>query len=276
MVQINRSGSSQEKEPRTPIIAGNWKMNKTVGEALSLVDIILEDLDAFEGVEIVLVPPFIALYPVLELLEDTNIRLGAQNMYHQESGAYTGEVSPLMLREICDYVIIGHSERRAYFGETDEMVNLKVKAAFRHDLNPIVAVGESLAQHEAGHAKAHITSQLENGLKGISEADAVSLIIAYEPIWAIGTGRAANGAIAQEICAHIRQTLARLFSSDVAAQIRIQYGGSVTGDNIAEYIRQPDIDGALVGGASLKAEEFVKIVDRTIEADFQKQKTGLR
>lgn len=267
MVQINRGES---KVRRTPIIAGNWKMNKTVEEALALVDEMLDDLEVFEGVEIVLAPPFVALYSVMELLEDTEIKLAAQNMHDRDNGAYTGEISPLMLREICDYVIIGHSERRKYFHETDEEVNLKVKAALKHDLTPIVAVGESLEEREAGQTNTKIVSQLRLGLAGLNPADAAGIVVAYEPIWAIGTGLAATGEMANEVCSLIRQTLGELFGSEVAAQIRIQYGGSVTGDNISEFMRQPDIDGALVGGASLKAAEFVKIVAQTQEANLRK------
>ncbi len=258
MLQINRGESNIVK--RTPIIAANWKMNKTVEEGIALVDDMLEDLDSFEGIDIVLALPYISLYPIWELLEDTQIKLAAQNMYHLDSGAFTGEISPLMLREMCDFVIIGHSERRRYFGETDETVNQKVKAALKHDLTPIVAVGESLEQREAGQTSPVITSQLQIGLRDLSPADAASLVIAYEPLWAIGTGVPATGAIANEVARLIRETLAGLFGPEVAAQIRIQYGGSVTGDNISEFMAQSDIDGALVGGASLKAPEFVKIV----------------
>lgn len=271
MVQINR-GNNAPPPPaqRVPVIAGNWKMNKTVEEALSLVDEMMDDLSAFENVEIVLCPPFMALSPVMDLIEDTDLKLGAQNMYYKESGAYTGEISSLMLREVCDYVIIGHSERRSYFHETDQDVNLKVKAALKHDLVPIVAVGENLEQREAGQTEAIIGQQVEIALQEVNAYDAATVVIAYEPLWAIGTGRAASGQVANEVCHFIRQTVARLYDQTVGDQIRIQYGGSVTGDNIAEFMSQPDIDGALVGGASLKAADFVKIVSRTQETVARK------
>ncbi len=272
MVQINRGNNFQPPPPprRIPIIAGNWKMNKTVEESLALVDEMMDDLDAFEDVETVLCPPFMALSPVMDLIEDTNLKLGAQNMHYKESGAYTGEISPLMLREVCDYVILGHSERRIYFNENDEEINLKVKAALKNDLVPIIAVGENLEQREAGQTEEIISRQVEIALREVNSFDAASVVIAYEPLWAIGTGRAASGQVANEVCHFIRQTLARLYDQNVANQIRIQYGGSVTGDNIAEFMSQPDIDGALVGGASLKAADFVKIVSRTQETVAKK------
>lgn len=272
MVQINRGNNSQPPPPpqRIPVIAGNWKMNKTVEEALTLIDEMMDDLDAYEAVEVVLCPPFMALSPVMDLVEDTNLKLGAQNMYYKESGAYTGEISPLMLREICDYVILGHSERRMYFHETDEDINLKVKAALKHDLVPIIAVGENLEQREAGQTEALIARQVEIALSEVNSFDAATVIIAYEPLWAIGTGRAASGQAANQVCQFIRRTIARRYDQGVANQVRIQYGGSVTGDNIAEFMSQPDIDGALVGGASLKAADFVKIVARTQEAVAKK------
>ncbi|MEI6045949.1 MAG: triose-phosphate isomerase [Chloroflexota bacterium] len=266
---INR-GNGNSGFKRLPIIAGNWKMNKTVDESLLLVDEMIDDLDAIEGVEIVLCPPFVALYSVLDLLEDTGVGLGAQNMYHQNSGAYTGEISPLMLREICDYVILGHSERRTYFGETNELVNLKVKAALKHDIRPIMAVGENLAQRQAEETSAFVTAQVREGLAGIDIADIPTIVLAYEPIWAIGTGLAATGAMAQEVCALIRQTVAELYTQEVAEQVRIQYGGSVTAKNIEEFMSQPDIDGGLVGGASLNADDFIQIVVKTLEVSSKK------
>lgn len=268
MLKINRG---ELKPHRVPIVAGNWKMNKTVEEAMLLVDEMLEDLDAFENVEVVLIPPFTALYPVVELLEDTNIKLGAQNMCDQESGAFTGEVSPLMLREMCDYVVLGHSERRTLFHETDEEVNRKVKAALKHDLTPIIAVGENLTQREAGQTNEFIAQQVQIALREVSAADVAGLVIAYEPLWAIGTGRAATAPMANEVASLIRQTVAALYDAPTASQVRIQYGGSVTGDNIGEFISQPDIDGALVGGASLKAADFVKIIARTQQSAAKKQ-----
>ena len=268
MVQINRGQLPEVR--RTPIIAGNWKMNKTVDESLALVDEMVEDLDAFDDIDIVLVPPFLGLYPVLELIEDTALHLGAQNMFYKESGAYTGEVSPLMLRELCDYVLIGHSERRIYFHETDEDVNLKVRAALKHDLTPIVAVGEDLAQREAGETALVVTTQVQIALHDVSAQDAATIVLAYEPLWAIGSGQAATGVVAQAVAALIRQTLTDLYGAAVARQVRIQYGGSVTPANIAEFINQPDIDGALVGGASLKAADFVTIVSRSHEISLRK------
>jgi triosephosphate isomerase len=246
-------------------------MNKTVDEALQLVEDMLDDLDAMEGIEKVICPPFVALYPIaVELLEDTDIMLGAQNMYWEEQGAYTGEISPLMLREVCDYVIIGHSERRTLFGETDEDVNKKVKAAFKHDMTPIIAVGENLAQNEAGQAQEVVERQVRAAFAGISKNDAASVVVAYEPIWAIGTGKAANGQYANEISALIRRVLTDLYDEPTAQVIRIQYGGSVNPKNIAEFLSQPEIDGALVGGASLKADDFVQIVAITLEVSARK------
>ncbi len=268
MLQINRNNVNKPR--RTPIIAANWKMNKTVEEALALVDEMLDDLDAYEEVETVLIPPFIALYPVVELVEDTQIKLGAQNMYHEESGAFTGEVSALMLREMCDYVIVGHSERRTLFHETDAMINLKVKAALKHDLTPIIALGENLTQREEGSTQNVVGNQLRAALREVSEADAGSVVIAYEPLWAIGSGRPANGEIANGVAKYIRFVLAELYNERLAGLVRIQYGGSVTSANIGEFMSQPEIDGALVGGASLKAADFVRIVARTQEALHQK------
>ena len=273
MVQINRGNNVPPPPParRVPLIAGNWKMNKTVDEALALIDEMLDDLDAYEEVETVICPPFIALFPAMELVEDTDIKLGAQNMYYKDSGAFTGEVSPLMLKEVCDYVILGHSERRNYFHETDEDINLKVRAALKYDLTPIIAVGENLAQREAGKTEEIIGLQVEIALREVNSYDASGIVIAYEPLWAIGTGRAASGELANDVCKFIRQTVARLYDQSVADRIRIQYGGSVTPDNIADFMSQPDIDGALVGGASLKAGDFVKIVARTQETLAKKK-----
>ncbi len=267
MLRINRR---ENISGRKPIIAANWKMNKTVDEALVLVDEMIDDLDALDGVETVLCPPFVALYSMVDLVEDTNIGLGAQNMYFADSGAFTGEISPVMLRELCDYVILGHSERRTFFGESDQIVNQKVKAALKHDIRPIIAVGENLAQREAGETGQLISLQISGALEGVAAADVPGIVIAYEPLWAIGTGQAATGPIAQEVCNLIRRTLAELYSQEIARQVRIQYGGSVTAKNIAEFMQQPDIDGALVGGASLKADEFVQIVAKTLEVSSRK------
>jgi len=265
---------------RTPIIAGNWKMNKTVDEAVSLVREMRRGLNEVRSVDRVLCPPFVALAAVAELLKPTTIKLGAQNMHWEDKGAYTGEISPLMLKGLCQYVIIGHSERRGYFGETDEGVNRKVKAALRqpfdgaqgkaqdtafaHGLTPIVCVGESLEQHEAGQTEKWVSGQVRAALEGLSAEQVRSMVIAYEPIWAIGTGKAATGAGANAVIGlTIRGTIADLYDEATAQAIRIQYGGSVNPANIAEFMVQPEIDGALVGGASLKANDFVEIVRMT-------------
>jgi triosephosphate isomerase len=247
---------------RKPLIAGNWKMNTTLEEAKSLVRAILDELDGRDGVEIVLCPPFISLATVKELL-NASVELGAQNMYFEGNGAYTGEISPAMLTGLCDFVILGHSERRQYFFETDEVVNKKVKKAFESGLKPIICVGESLADNEAGKTEQLITNQVKAALAGISPTN--ELVIAYEPIWAIGTGRAATGKQANATIRLIRNIVAGLWTKETAEAVRILYGGSVTGSNIAEFIVEPDIDGALVGGASLKSSEFVSIVKQTAD-----------
>ena len=245
---------------RTPIVAGNWKMNKTVEEARLLVSDMGRKLREIEGVEKVLCPPFPALLAVSALLKGTDIGLGAQNLHWEEKGAFTGEVAPNMVAEFCQYVIIGHSERRAYFGETDETVNKKVHAALAHDLTPIICVGESLEENESGRTGEVVRRQISQGLADVDPAKAADLIIAYEPIWAIGTGRASSGENANAVLAdHIRPALADLFGAETAQAIRIQYGGSVTGANADEFFGQPEIDGALVGGASLKVDDFVAI-----------------
>ncbi len=245
---------------RRPIIAGNWKMNKTVAEAVDLVRAIRRGLNEVEGVDRVLCPPFTALATVKELLQASKIGLGAQDMYWQEKGAYTGQISPLMLKELCQYVILGHSERRAYFGETDEGVNHKVKAALAHGLMPIVCVGETEAQHDAGQTEAVVGGQVRGCLTGLTGEQVGGFVIAYEPVWAIGTGKAATPAGAGAVIGlTIRGTVAEMYGEAAAQAVRIQYGGSVTPDNIAEFMAHPDIDGALVGGASLKLD-FVDLV----------------
>jgi len=245
---------------RTPIVAGNWKMNKTVEEARSLVFSMNRKLREVEGVEKVLCPPFPALLAVSALLQGTDIGLGAQNMHWEEKGAFTGEVAPNMVAEFCQYVIIGHSERRAYFGETDETVNRKLHAAMNHNLTPIVCVGETLDEYESGRTGEVVRRQISQGLAGVDPANAAGIVVAYEPIWAIGTGRASSGENANAVLAeHIRPALADLFGGETAQAIRIQYGGSVTSANANEFFSQPEIDGALVGGASLKSDEFVAI-----------------
>ncbi len=246
---------------RKPFVAGNWKMFKTVAEARLLVTELIPGLTAVEGVEQVLCPPFTALLPVAALLEGTQIGLGAQNMYWEASGAYTGEVAPTMLAEFCKYVILGHSERRAYFGETDETVNRKTQAVLAHGLTPIVCVGETLEENESGRTAEVVMRQMTQGLSGLSLPTHLPLVIAYEPVWAIGTGRAATAEGANAVVAkYIRPVLASLFGAETAQAVRVLYGGSVKAGNAAEFFAQPDIDGALVGGASLKTAEFIPIV----------------
>ena len=245
---------------RTPIIAGNWKMFKTTAEATVLVREMLRELDNITGVVKVLCPPFTALSTVADLVQKTEIKVGAQDMYWEEQGAFTGEISPGMVKELCQYVIIGHSERRQYFGETDESVNRKVKMALKHGLFPIICVGENLAQNEAGQTEVFVSGQVRAALHDLTAEQVSGLVIAYEPIWAIGTGKAATGAGANRVIGLVvRGTVADLFGETVAQAVRIQYGGSVTPDNIAEFMNQPEIDGALVGGASLVAAKFLAI-----------------
>lgn len=246
---------------RTKIIAGNWKMNKTPAEAVALAQALIAEIGSVSGVERVIVPPFVALAAVAPVLAGSGIGLGAQNLHWADSGAYTGEVSAPMLKGLCQYVVIGHSERRQYFGETDESVNKKTRAALHHGLTPIVCVGETLAQYEAGETGVVVSSQVKAAYADIPAADVLKTVIAYEPIWAIGTGRAATPEGANAVIAqHIRAVVAGLYSAEVAAALRIQYGGSVTAANAAELLAQPDIDGALVGGASLKTADFGVIV----------------
>ena len=246
---------------RMPIIAGNWKMNTSVAEAAELVKGMKKKLNSISGVEKVLCPPFISLTTVKELIKGTSIKLGAQNMYFELTGAYTGEISPVMLAGLCEFVILGHSERRAHFGDSDQMVNKKVQAALGMQLTPIICVGESLEQNEAGETIEVVTKQVRAAFEGLDSPRGT--VIAYEPIWAIGTGKAARGDQANATSGVIRSIIAQLYGDSVAQEMRIQYGGSVNSTNIAEFISQPEIDGALVGGASLKAAEFVGIVEQT-------------
>lgn len=246
---------------RKPIIAGNWKMHKTIAEAVQLARGIREAVVNIDGVDIVLCPPFTALAAVEDVISNSKIGLGAQNMYWAEQGAFTGEISPLMLEGLCDYVILGHSERRQFFGETDEGVNQKIKAALAHKLLPIVCVGENLNQNEAGETVEFVGGQVKAAFAGLSAADAVKVVVAYEPIWAIGTGKTAEPADANRIIAQsVRGPLAAMYGDDVAQKIRVQYGGSVNPANIAGFMAQPEIDGALVGGACLKVDSFVAII----------------
>ena len=249
---------------RTPIIAGNWKMNKTAAEAVEFVREIRNGLSQIKGVDKVVCPPFIALPGVAEALQATDIGVGAQNMHFADNGAYTGECAPNMLTPFCSYVIIGHSERREYFNETDEGVNKKAKAALAHGLIPIICVGETLAQNEAGETQAFVSGQVRAALDGLTAEQVAGLIIAYEPIWAIGTGKSASAAQAGSIIGlSVRGPIADMFGEETAQKVRIQYGGSVKENNIAEYMAQPDIDGALVGGASVKAG-FVELVKNAV------------
>jgi triosephosphate isomerase len=253
---------------RIPIIAGNWKMNKIVAETLELVREIRQLLgEAPEKVEVVLCPPFTSLWVAKNSLGRSKYSLGAQNLFWEPKGAFTGEVSPAMLAELVMYVIIGHSERRQYFGETDETVNKKVKAALAHGLRPILCVGEKLEEYDAGKTNEVVSRQVRGGLAGLTPEQMASVVIAYEPVWAIGTGKAATGPGANAVVAQaIRGPLAEMFGRDVAEATRVQYGGSVTPANIAEFMSQPDLDGALVGGASLKAADFAEIVRQTAKA----------
>jgi triosephosphate isomerase (TIM) len=243
---------------RLKIVAGNWKMNTTLAEGLGLVDALLPLIQPLTAVERVICPPFVSLETIRERLRGTGVLLGAQNAYFEPKGAFTGEVSPAMLEDLVDYVIVGHSERRHILGETDEVVAKKVRAVLAHGLRPILCVGETIEQRDAGDTDAVLTRQVRTALEGL---DALGgLVIAYEPVWAIGTGRSAAAADANAGNATIRRELAELFGPDVAAATRIQYGGSVTAENAPELLGQPEVDGALVGGASLKAESFAAIV----------------
>ncbi|NLK08025.1 MAG: triose-phosphate isomerase [Firmicutes bacterium] len=245
---------------RVPIIAGNWKMHKLPDEAQALCQELVGSLDEYEDREIVVFPPFTALASSAKVLKGTNIALGAQNMFHEANGAYTGEVAPPMLVALgVKYVILGHSERRQHFAETDEIVNKKIKAALNHGLVPIVCVGETAAQREAGTTESVVNKQIRAAFDGMDRQVAQGVIVAYEPIWAIGTGKTATSREANRVIGVIRSTLQDIYG-ETAADIRILYGGSVNADNAAELMKQPEIDGALVGGASLDAESFARIV----------------
>ncbi len=247
---------------RKKIIAANWKMNMTQGESEAFITTFLREIGDFDAVEIVLVPPFTSIPKVSELLTQTqNIKLGAQNMYWERSGAFTGEISPAMLRELfVRYVVLGHSERRALFGETDEIVNRKMHAAYEQVLRPILCVGETLPQRERGEVESVLGQQLRGSLAKVDAKELQETVIAYEPVWAIGTGKTASAAQAQEAHAFIRKTLGEISDKATAEKVRIQYGGSVKPDNARELLSQPDIDGALVGGASLDPRSFAQIV----------------
>ncbi|WP_281890717.1 triose-phosphate isomerase [Paenibacillus sp. YYML68] len=245
---------------RTPIIAGNWKMFKTVGESVSFIHEVKGQAEV-EGVESVICAPYTNLPALVEAVKGTSIKIGAQNVHFEDNGAFTGEISGLMLKDLgVSYVIIGHSERRAYFAETDETVNKKVHASFKHGLTPIVCVGEKLEEREAGQTKDVCKVQTEAAFAGLSAEQAAQVVIAYEPIWAIGTGKSSTAADAQDVIGYIRGVVAGLYSAETAAAVRIQYGGSVKPNNIAEYMNEADIDGALVGGASLEAASYIALI----------------
>lgn len=246
---------------RKPIIAGNWKMNKTAVEARDLATRLGALVSGVQDRDIVLAPPFTALSTVAEAIKGTNMMLSAQNLFWEDKGAFTGEISAEMLLDLgCKYVIIGHSERRQYFGETDETVNKKVRQALNKGLLPIVCVGELLSEREAGKANEVIERQVTGALKGVTAAEMQKIVVAYEPVWAIGTGKTATPDQANEIHAFIRQKVKSLYSAEVADSLRVQYGGSVTPENVSTLMAMPDIDGALVGGASLKPESFATLV----------------
>jgi triosephosphate isomerase len=251
--------------PRTPVIAANWKMHMSHLEAIQAVQKLsyLVSKDDAERVEVVICPPFTALRSIQTLIQSDRLpfALGAQNVHWESKGAFTGEISPPMLQALtCTHVIVGHSERRQYFGETDETVNKKVKAVFAHEMIPIMCVGESLEERESGRTDAKIEGQVRGGLQGVPAEQAATIVLAYEPIWAIGTGRNAEPPDAGQVIAEIRRTLASLYSEDVAGAVRVQYGGSVKAGNIRDFMAHPEIDGALVGGASLDPEDFALIV----------------
>lgn len=250
---------------RIPVIAGNWKMNKTRDDALAFIYQVNTKVPSKEEVETILFTSPIYLRTLIKR-QETDLRIGAQNMHYEESGAYTGEVSPSMLTNIgTTHVLIGHSERRQYFNETDESVNLKLKAAHHHGLTPTVCVGETLEIKEAGNTNKHVGHQIKEAFKGIDKEDAIKTIVAYEPIWAIGTGKTATPDDANDTIKAIRQTLANIYSKDVAEQIRILYGGSVKPNNIKELLAKSDIDGALIGGASLDAKSYLELVEAGLE-----------
>lgn len=247
---------------RKMIIAGNWKMNNTIPEALKLFASIQHHIKAVpDGVEVVLVPPFTSLYSLSISLQDTELKLGAQDIYWEDIGAYTGEISGPFLKDAgCSYVIIGHSERRKYFGETDETVNKKLFAALRNELTPIVCVGETLGERESGRHMDVVEKQIKGGLSEVHSRDAEKIVVAYEPVWAIGTGKTATPAQAQEMHHFIRNVVEKMYDAPTAGKVRILYGGSVTASNSQDLLTQKDVDGALVGGASLKGSDFADII----------------
>jgi triosephosphate isomerase len=252
---------------RMPLIAGNWKMNTTIEQAINLIKTMKPELNKVYGVEKVMCPPFVSLIAAKEIIKGSTLKLGAQNVFYEEKGAFTGEISPIMLAGLCDYVIIGHSERRQYFNETNEIIDKKIKAAIKNGLKPIFCVGETLEENEAGQTKEVLGHQLMASAERFLFLS--GCVVAYEPIWAIGTGKSASGEDANRTIAFIRQFISHLHGRGIANTVRILYGGSVTAGNITEFMRKPDIDGALVGGASLKADDFVSIVKQAAEVKGQ-------
>lgn len=247
---------------RKNVIAGNWKMNKVAAEAEKFVADTKDKVPSTDKVESVVCAPFLYLQSLVKQSEGTDLKIAAQNMHYEENGAFTGEVSPSMLKDIgVTYVVLGHSERRELFAETDETVNKKAHAAFKHDLTPIVCVGETLEQRESNQTMDVVSEQVKKGLAGLTDKQVKATILAYEPIWAIGTGKTASSEQANEVCTHIRKVVAETFSTDAAEAVRIQYGGSVKPANVDELLAQSDIDGALVGGASLEADSFLQLVE---------------
>ena len=247
---------------RKPVIAANWKMHKTLPEAKSFIEEIKNGLPSKDQVETVICAPALFLESLVSLAMNSNAGIGAQNMHYEEKGAFTGEISPVALENLgVQYVIIGHSERREMFNETDEAVNKKIAAAFKHHLIPILCVGETLQQRESGITNEFVANQVEKALAGLSNEQVKKVVIAYEPIWAIGTGKSSTPQDANEVCSHIRSVVEKQFSPDVAFELRIQYGGSVKPENIKEYLEQADIDGALVGGASLETTSFLQLLE---------------
>jgi triosephosphate isomerase (TIM) len=252
---------------RIPIIAGNWKMHKTLAESVEFVTTLAPKIAKYTGVERIVSPTYIALAAVADALKDTDLKVAAQDVHWADSGAYTSQVSPTMLKGLIEYVIIGHSECRAYLGETDEGVNKKAKALLAHGLKPIIAVGESLEQNEAGETASFVGGQVRAALKDITTEQMANIVIAYEPIWAIGTGKSATSEQANEIIGGtVRATVRDLYGDAVADAVRIQYGGSVKPNNMLDYMSQPDIDGALVGGAALKVDDFTELIRLAAEA----------
>ncbi|MRX72315.1 triose-phosphate isomerase [Bacillus lacus] len=247
---------------RKPIIAGNWKMNKTLSEAKSFAEEVKNLVPSSDKVESVVCAPALFLERLVETADSTQLKIGAQNMHFEENGAFTGEISPVALKDLgVSYVILGHSERRELFAETDETVNKKTAAAFKHGLTPIVCCGETLEEREAGKTNDLVADQVKKALEGLTEDQVKQVVIAYEPIWAIGTGKSSSAEDANDTCSHIRKVLAETFSQETADAVRIQYGGSVKPANIKEYMSQSDIDGALVGGASLEAQSFLQLLE---------------